>query len=63
MRRGAYWDGMLETFHAAGRAGADLLAIESTGGKEVCDEALTQADLRALVFALGVLAPRDMAFL
>ncbi|MFB3787063.1 MAG: methyltransferase MtaB domain-containing protein [bacterium] len=63
MRRGAYWDGMLETFQSAGGAGADLLAIESTGGKEVCDEALTQADLRALVFALGVLAPRDMAYL
>lgn len=63
MRRGAYWDGMLETFQTAGEAGADLLAIESTGGKEVCDEALTRADLRALVFALGVLAPRDMAFL
>ncbi|KXK32700.1 MAG: methanol--corrinoid methyltransferase [Candidatus Omnitrophica bacterium] len=63
MRRGKYWDGMVELFHAASDAGADLLAIESTGGKEVCDEALMNADLRTLVFALGVLAARDMEFL
>jgi len=63
MRRGEYWEGMLKFFDGAGRAGADLLAIESTGGKEVCDEALLAVDLRALTFALGVLAPRDMRFL
>lgn len=63
MRRGEYWDGMVEFFHAAAGAGADLLAIESTGGKEVCDEALMNADLRTMVFALGVLACRDMEFL
>jgi methanol---5-hydroxybenzimidazolylcobamide Co-methyltransferase len=63
MRRGEYWEGMLKFFGGAGGAGADLLAIESTGGKEVCDEALMMVDLRALVFALGVLAPRDMRFL
>jgi methanol---5-hydroxybenzimidazolylcobamide Co-methyltransferase len=63
MRQGFYWDGMVRMFHGAAAAGADLLAIESTGGKEVCDEALMNADLRTVVFALGVLAPRDMAFL
>jgi methanol---5-hydroxybenzimidazolylcobamide Co-methyltransferase len=63
MRRGAYWDGMVRLFERAADAGADLLAIESTGGKEVSDEALMNADLRTLVFALGVLAARDMEFL
>jgi methanol--5-hydroxybenzimidazolylcobamide Co-methyltransferase len=63
MRSGPYWDGMAELFARAAEAGADLLAIESTGGKEVCDQALMNADLRTLVFALGVLAPRDMRFL
>jgi methanol--5-hydroxybenzimidazolylcobamide Co-methyltransferase len=63
MRRGRYWDGMAELFNRAAEAGADLLAIESTGGKEISDEALTNADLRAVVFALGVLGARDMAFL
>ena len=63
MRSGLYWDGMVEIFHSAKGAGADMLAIESTGGKEISDDALMTADLRTLVYALGVLAPRDMAFL
>lgn len=63
MRHGKYWEGMTTLFHLAASAGADLLSIESTGGKEIHDEALMNADLRKMVFALGVLAPRDMAFL
>jgi len=63
MRRGKYWEGMCQLFEAAAPAGADLLAIESTGGKEICDEALMNADLTSVVFALGVLGARDMAFL
>jgi methanol--5-hydroxybenzimidazolylcobamide Co-methyltransferase len=63
MRRGEYWDGMRKLFELAADAGADLLAIESTGGKEVSDQALMNCDLRALVFALGVLGARDMEFL
>jgi methanol--5-hydroxybenzimidazolylcobamide Co-methyltransferase len=63
MRSGFYWDGMVSLFNRASDAGADLMAIESTGGKEICDEALMNADLRRMVYALGVLAPRDMAFL
>lgn len=63
MRRGLYWDSMLELFRLAEPSGADLVAIESTGGKEVCDQALMNCDLRALVFALGILASRDMEFL
>jgi methanol--5-hydroxybenzimidazolylcobamide Co-methyltransferase len=63
MRRGRYWDGMLELFNRAGEAGADLIGIESTGGKEISDQALMDADLRGVVFALGILAARDMDFL
>ena len=63
MRSGPYWEGMLEFFRGAGAAGADLLAIESTGGKEISDEALLAGDLRAMVYALGVLGGRDMEFL
>ncbi|MBI2946848.1 MAG: methanol--corrinoid methyltransferase [Verrucomicrobia bacterium] len=63
MRHGAYWEGMVKLFHLAADSGADLLAIESTGGKEVSDAALMNADLHTLAFALGVLAPRDMEFL
>jgi len=63
MRSGAYWDGMLEMFAGAAEAGADLISIESTGGKEICDSALMTGDIRTLVYALGVLAPRDMSYL
>ncbi|MCL5096528.1 MAG: methanol--corrinoid methyltransferase, partial [Candidatus Omnitrophica bacterium] len=63
MRRGKYWDGMIQLFNSAADAGADLLAIESTGGKEISDPALMNADLRSLVFAIGILAARDMEFL
>jgi len=63
MRQGSYLDGMVELFTRAGSAGADLVAIESTGGKEVCDQALVEADLWKVVFALGVLGARDMRFL
>lgn len=63
MRSGPYWDGMLELFNKAAESGADMIAIESTGGKEIHDEALMNADLRGMVFALGVLGARDMEFL
>ncbi len=63
MRSGYYWENMLRLFAAAGAAGADMLAIESTGGKEIHDDALMNADLEGIVYALGVLAPRDMSFL
>ena len=44
-------------------AGADILSIESVGGKEVHDRALMYGDFPGIVLALGVLAPRDMAWL
>lgn len=63
LRTGALWEDMLRSFTLCAQAGADLLSIESTGGKELHDDALLQADLPAAVFSLGVLASRDMAFL
>ena len=48
---------MIESFERCASAGADMLAIESTGGKELHDDALIAADLPAAVLALGVLAP------
>ncbi|HTS63193.1 MAG TPA: methyltransferase MtaB domain-containing protein, partial [Candidatus Acidoferrales bacterium] len=44
-------------------AGADIVSIESTGGKDVHDEALMYGNIPAIVHALGVLAPRDMSAL
>ena len=63
MRSGSQWESMVRSFELCAAAGADLLSIESTGGKEVHDRALLEGDLDAITYALGVLAPRDMAFI
>ena len=53
----------MELFERGMLAGGDLLSIESTGGKEVSDEALMMCDIKRVVFALAVLGVRDMQFL
>lgn len=63
MRGGKYWEEMVRIFEGTARDGADILSIESTGGKEINDEAIMNADLRTSIFALGCLASRDMEWL
>lgn len=63
MRRGRYWDAMLELFEGSAAAGAELLSIESVGGKELHDEALVNGDLAGSIFSLCILGERDMRFL
>ncbi len=63
MRRGRYWEAMLELFDGSAAAGAELLSIESVGGKELHDEALVNGDLAASIFSLCILGERDMRFL
>jgi methanol--5-hydroxybenzimidazolylcobamide Co-methyltransferase len=62
-RAGPFVDQMFKSFELCAAAGADMLSIESTGGKEVHDDAILQGDLPMSVFSLGVLGSRDMAFL
>jgi methanol---5-hydroxybenzimidazolylcobamide Co-methyltransferase len=63
LRHGYYWDAMLELFESSAAAGAELLSIESVGGKELHDEALVNGDLAASLFSLCILGERDMRFL
>ncbi len=63
MRSGRYWEAMLELFEKSAAAGAELLSIESVGGKELHDDALVNGDLRAVLFSLCVMGVRDMRFL
>lgn len=63
LRSGQAWETMCRSFEACAAAGAQVLSIESVGGKEVNDEAMMYGDLAGVIFALGVLAPRDMEFL
>ena len=63
MWHGRHWDAILETFEGCAKAGADFLAIESIGGKEVHDEAIMYCDIKKSIFALSVLACSDMEHL
>lgn len=63
MRAGDPSQRLLRSFELCAEAGADILSIESVGGKEVHDQALMYGDFPGIVLALGVLAPRDMAWL
>lgn len=63
MRQGQLLESMLTVFQRSAEEGADILSIESTGGKELHDEALINCDMRKVIFALGVLGIRDMRFL
>jgi len=63
MRRGRYFEAMLELFESSAAAGAELLSIESVGGKEIHDDALLNGDLAASIFSLCILGARDMEFL
>lgn len=63
LRSGRHWDCMLELFERAAAAGAELLSIESMGGKEVHDDALQFGNLQQIIFAQCVLGVRDMQFI
>lgn len=62
-RTSQYLDPMMELFEKGARAGGDLLSIESTGGKEIFDDALMHCNIREVTFALNVLGVRDMRML
>jgi methanol--5-hydroxybenzimidazolylcobamide Co-methyltransferase len=53
---------VLESFVACAPY-ADILSIESIGGKEIFDYCIIRNDITGLLFAQGVLGSRDMAWL
>jgi methanol--5-hydroxybenzimidazolylcobamide Co-methyltransferase len=63
MRSGAYLDRILDLFEKGGQNGGDLFSIESTGGKEIFDDAVMMCDIKQVMFSLIVLGVRDMRFL
>ena len=63
LREGEAWESLKRSFELTIEAGAHIVSIESVGGKELHDSALMYADVEAIVFALGVLAPSDMSWL
>jgi methanol--5-hydroxybenzimidazolylcobamide Co-methyltransferase len=63
MRDGELVDCMFQLFERSAQEGADMLSIESVGGKEVHDDALTYGEISQVVFALCILGVRDMHWL
>lgn len=63
LRESAPAERLFESIEACLEAGAEILSIESVGGKEVHDQGLLFGDLKGILLGLGVLAPRDMAWL
>ena len=63
LRTGAPWETLRRSIAACIEAGADVISIESVGGKEVHDQGLLYGDLGGIVLGLAVLAPRDMEWL
>ena len=63
MRSGYYLDRMLQLFESSAAEGAELLSIESVGGKELHDDALVNGDIAAVIFSQCSVGVRDMRYL
>ncbi len=63
LRTSEYLGPMFELFEKGAQAGGDLLSIESTGGKEISDDALMMGDMKNFIFSQAVLGVRDMKML
>ncbi|WP_406660309.1 methanol--corrinoid protein co-methyltransferase MtaB [Methanolobus sp. ZRKC3] len=61
--RGDKFSVLMESFEAVADGGADLLSVESMGGKEVFDYAVLRNDIPGMLYAIGVLGTMDMSYL
>jgi methanol--5-hydroxybenzimidazolylcobamide Co-methyltransferase len=59
-RESPYVEKMFRSFELCAAVRADMLSVESTGGKALHDDAILNGDLHTAAFALGVLGSRDM---
>ena len=58
-----YPEKLIESAEVAAENGADVLSIESMGGKEVADFAIMNGDIKAWLFGIGFLGSLDMEWL
>jgi len=58
--RGDKYNTFMEAFEQCAQNGADLLSVESMGGKEVFDYAILRNDMAGVLFGIGVLGSMDM---
>lgn len=58
-----YPEKVIEAAEIAAENGADVISIESMGGKEVADWAIMNGDIKAWLFGIGYLGSLDMEWL
>ncbi len=58
-----YPEKVIEAAEVAAENGADVISIESMGGKEVSDYAIMNGDIKAWLFGIGYLGSLDMEWL
>jgi len=58
-----YPEKIIEGFEVAAANGADVVSIESVGGKEIADYAVVRQDIRGWLFGIGYLGSLDMEWL
>jgi len=58
-----YPEKTIESFEVAAENGADVLSVETMGGKEVADYAVVRQDIRGWLFGIGYLGSIDMAWI
>ena len=63
MRTGVGFKRIMDSMEKCAASGADILTIESTGGKELFDRAIMKGDVPAILYSLGVLGCMDMRYL
>jgi len=61
--RHSYPEKLMESLEVAVKSGADVVSIESVGGKEIADYAVVRQDIRGWLFGIGVLGSIDMEWL
>lgn len=62
MRESDYTMKVIESFKECAKY-ADIISIESMGGKEVFDYAIIRNDIEGILFGIGVLGARDMEWM
>ncbi|WP_462272668.1 methanol--corrinoid protein co-methyltransferase MtaB [Methanohalophilus sp.] len=61
--RGEKYNTLMESFEEIAANGADLLSIETMGGKEILDRAILRNDVPGMLFAIGCLGTMDMEYI
>lgn len=61
--RGDPYDLLMEAFDQVASSGADMLSIESLGGKSVFDTAILRNDLPGILFSIGILGTIDVDYI